>query len=62
MGVAGHQLAMLGLFVPTTGDAPALCDLVCACILEQLRLLDTVKEKPDYSDIVKPYPKVCGWE
>jgi len=35
-----------------------LADIVCACTVEQLRLLDTVKEKPDFTDIIKPYAKV----
>jgi len=35
-----------------------LADLVCACTVEQLRLLDTVKEKPDFTDIIRPFPRV----
>lgn len=49
----------LALLAPFAGDSATICDLVCACILEQLRMLDTVKEKPDFSDILRPFPKVC---
>jgi len=64
-GVCEALALMEKVWLATTpfmsGDAPSLCDLVCGCILEQLRMLDTVKEKPDFSDIVKTYPKVQAW-
>ena len=46
------------LFYIPTGHAVCLADLVCACTVEQLRLLDTVKEKPDFTDIIRPFPRV----
>ncbi|KAG1678289.1 hypothetical protein FOA52_013910 [Chlamydomonas sp. UWO 241] len=47
---------------------PSLADLLCACIVEQLRLLDTVvscdaaaRRKPDYADVLGRFPRVRAW-
>lgn len=43
------------------GSAPSAADLLMACELEQLRLLDGALEGPTMEELLEPHPRVRQW-
>lgn len=43
------------------GSTISIADLVCGCILEQLRLIDSSCRGPDLVDLLAAFPKIRSW-